>query len=97
MADSLGAPLHLPFSFALVRDHVARMVAVGDDAIKDCIGSMFRDLKVAAEPAPAAGLAALIGPLREELAGRHVVLLVCGANIDETTFARYLAGAAAGA
>jgi threonine dehydratase len=40
------------------------------------------------EPAGAATTAALVGPLREELAGKRVGLIVCGTNIDTETFGR---------
>ena len=42
----------------------------------------FDTLKLALEPAGAAATAALLGPLRERLAGRRVGVLVCGSNID---------------
>jgi len=93
IADSLGAPLHMPLSFALVRDHVDEMVTVGDDAMVDALGLIFRDLKLAVEPAPAAGIAALLGPLRARLEGKRVGLLMCGTNIDAVTFGAYLAAA----
>jgi len=38
------------------------------------------------EPACAASTAALLGPLRERLRGKTVVLLFCGSNIDWATF-----------
>ena len=50
---------------------------------------------LAVEPAGAAALAALAGPLKERLAGQTVGLIVCGANIDPSTFASHLADAAA--
>ncbi len=93
IADSLGAPLHLPMSFELVRRHVEAVVTVSDEAMIDALGLIFRDLKLAVEPAPAAGVAALLGPLRERLAGLRVGLLMCGTNIDAATFGKYLAAA----
>ena len=49
---------------------------------------LFDDLKLTLEPAGAAATAALLGPLRERLAGRRVGVLVCGSNIDLVSFAR---------
>jgi threonine dehydratase len=43
-------------------------------------------MKLAVEPACAASTAALLGPLREELRGKRVVLVMCGSNIDWETF-----------
>lgn len=88
VADSLGPPMHLPLSFGLVQRFVDGVVQVSDDEMCRCMGLMLRDLKLAAEPAPAAGVAALIGPLRETLKGKRVGLVGCGANIDAATFAR---------
>jgi threonine dehydratase len=44
-------------------------------------------MKIAVEPACAAGTAALLGPLRDKLRGKRVVLVFCGSNIDWETFA----------
>ena len=57
----------------------------------DAMRLAFETLKLALEPAGAAATAALLGPLRERLAGRRVGVLVCGSNIDAATFHR-LAG-----
>ena len=46
-------------------------------------------MKVAVEPACAAATAALLGPLRSDLADKTVVLLFCGSNIDWPTWRRY--------
>ncbi len=44
-------------------------------------------MKLAVEPAGAAATAALCGPLRQQLRGKRVGVIVCGANIDLATFA----------
>jgi threonine dehydratase len=90
IADSLGPPMHLPLSFGLVQRFVDGMVTVSDDDMIRCMGLMLRDLKLAVEPAPAAGVAALIGPLRDTLAGKRVGLIGCGANIDAAIFTRLI-------
>ena len=86
IADSLGAPFAAPYSFELCRQNVDELVMVSDDEIKDTMGMLFRDLKIAVEPACAASTAALCGPLHGRLAGKKVVLLFCGSNIDWNTF-----------
>lgn len=90
IADSLAPPYVLPFSFALCRDNVDAMVRISDDQIRDAMGVLFREMKLAVEPAGAAATAALFGPLRARLAGKRVGVLVCGANIDGATFAHHL-------
>ena len=91
IADSLSAPLHLPLSFAIVREHVAGMVSVSDEALSENMRFAFTDLKLAIEPACAAGLAALRGPLAKKLRGKRVAIVLCGSNIDPATWVR-LAG-----
>lgn len=87
IADSLGAPFAMPFSFELCRRNVDRLCKVNDEQIRRAMGLLFRSMKLAVEPACAATTAALLGPLREELRGRRVVLVFCGSNIDWPTFA----------
>ena len=65
---------------------VDELVMVSDDEIRDTMGMLFRDLKIAVEPACAASTAALCGSLNGRLAGKKVVLLLCGSNIDWKTF-----------
>ncbi len=93
VADSLGAPLHLPYSFGIVRRLVEEIATVPDDALQDAMLASFSRLKLAVEPAGAAALAALAGPLRDRLHGKAVGLIVCGANIDPAGFADHLAAA----
>jgi threonine dehydratase len=91
IADSLGAPYAKPYSFELCRAHVDELVLVDDDQLRDAMRLLFRDAKLAVEPAGAATTAALLGPLRERLAGAKVGAIVCGSNIDEASFAKLLA------
>ncbi|NRF69322.1 threonine/serine dehydratase [Aquincola sp. S2] len=95
VADSLGAPYAMDYSFGVCRRFVDEVVRVSDDALCQALHWLFRDMKLAVEPAGAAATAALFGPLRERLDGRKVALIVCGANLDADTFARLLARGAA--
>ena len=87
IADSLGAPHAMPYSFELCRRYVDDLVLIDDDEMRRAMALLFHDAKLAVEPAGAAATAALIGPLREKLRGKRVALIVCGANIDVATFA----------
>jgi threonine dehydratase len=87
IADSLGAPFAMPYSFALCQQNVDHLTTVSDLQIRQSMGILFRAMKFAVEPACAASTAALLGPLREQLRGRKVVLVMCGSNIDWPTFA----------
>lgn len=86
IADSLGAPFALPYSFALAKQHVDRIVTIADRDMARVMALLFRQMKVAVEPACAAATAALLGPLRSDLAGRNVMLTFCGSNIDWQTW-----------
>ncbi len=97
IADSLGAPHAAPYSYGLCRQHLDGLVMVDDDALRRAMLLLYGSAKLAVEPAGAAATAALLGPLRARLAGRTVVLVVCGANLDHATYARFLAEGAVSA
>ena len=86
IADSLGAPFALPYSFELTRRNVDELCRISETEIRNAMGLLFHRQKFAVEPACAATTAALFGPLREALAGQRVLLLFCGSNIDWKTF-----------
>jgi threonine dehydratase len=91
IADSLGAPYALPITFQMCRRNVESIVRVSDAELKDAMRFLLTNAKLAVEPAGAAATAALRGPLREELHGKRVALIVCGSNIDAGTFAKLIA------
>ena len=86
IADSLGAPFALPYSFAICHQYVDSLVRISDDEMRAAMRVLFRDMKFAVEPACAASTAALNGPLRAHCAGKRVVLIFCGSNIDWLTY-----------
>jgi threonine dehydratase len=91
IADSLGAPHSSPYTFGVARQYVTRMARVTDAQLRDAMRLTFRVLKLAVEPAAAAALAGVLGPLRGELEGaRRIGILVCGSNIDARTFTTLL-------
>ncbi len=90
IADSLGAPSAEPYSYALNRAFVDDVVLVSDTQIRAAMRLLFRSAKLVVEPAGAASLAALMYPLRERLNGQRVGVIVCGANIDTSTYCAQL-------
>ena len=62
---------------------------IDDDQIRGAMRMLFTDMKMAVEPACAATTAALFGPLRGRYAGKKVVLVLCGSNIDWQTYATH--------
>lgn len=90
IADSLGPPFALPYSFEVCRTFVDEVVRVSDDDLCRAMFYLFRDMKLVTEPATAAGTAALLGPLKERLKGKRVGIVACGANIDAASFDTHL-------
>ena len=82
IADSLGAPRALPLTFGVCQRYLDDVVLVSDDEIRAAMRDIAAHLRLAVEPACAASTAGALGPLQERLAGRNVVLLLCGSNID---------------
>ena len=82
IADSLMAPHTEEYSYQLCRRHVDRIVTVSDDALRAAMLFLFSQLKLSVEPACAAALAALLGPLRETLQGKRVGVLLSGTSTD---------------
>src|SRR5207245_7796922 len=62
IADSLGAPHAAPYSFALCRRYVDRLVKVHDDALRSAIALLFRSAALTGQPPGAAANPALCGP-----------------------------------
>ena len=87
IADSLAPPFTTPLAFELCRTHIDEIVTLDDQAMRRAMALLFREMKLAVEPAGAASTAALLGPLKQRLKGKRVGLIVCGANIDIAGFA----------
>jgi threonine dehydratase len=90
IADSLAPPLTTQATYDLCRRFVDDIVTVSDDAICAALALLYREAKLAVEPAGAAAAAAVLGPLGERLRGMRIGIVVCGANIDSDSFYRYL-------
>jgi threonine dehydratase len=85
IADSLGSPMALPYSFALCRRYLDEVMLVSDDELCRAMALLFADARLAVEPAGAATTAAMLRR-RSELAGKRIGVIVCGSNIDPETF-----------
>lgn len=86
IADSLGSPTTLPYSFELTRENVTDIVRVHDDDLRATMRLMNSALKLMVEPACAASLTGALGPLRDYCEGKNIGLLACGANISPARF-----------
>jgi threonine dehydratase len=88
IADSLAVPQARPYSFGIIQRVVDEIVLLSDDDMRHAMHRLFNDMKLVTEPASAAGLAALTGPLRKRLLGKRVGIIACGSNLDIAVFAR---------
>ncbi len=86
-ADSLGARRIGQIAWGITQRHVAESLLLSDDAIREAQRWMWKELKLAVEPAAALPLAALRSGAVRPLAGDRVCLIVCGANLDPATLA----------
>jgi threonine dehydratase len=87
-ADSLGARRIGDIAWQVDRaGHVAASHLLADDAIRDAQRRMWRELRLAVEPAAALPLAALWSGLVRPAAHERVAVVVCGANLDPASLA----------
>ncbi len=94
IADGIGVRVPIQETIPFLRSCCDRVVAVSEDAIFEAMVMLRRHLGVVAEPAGAAGLAAIAAePGR--FRGRRVATIVCGGNLSPELRER-LAGSAAG-
>ena len=81
-ADALGASRLGTLAWATVQEHGPSSVLVTDEAITDARRWLWRTARVAAEPAGAAALAALLSGAHRPGDGERVCVVVCGGNAD---------------
>ena len=86
IADSLGAPMAMDFSFNIAKKRVSQVERVTDDEIRDAMITMRDRLGFIVEPACATSLAGLQERYKEKCEGKKVGIIACGSNIS---FDRY--------
>ena len=84
-ADSLGAKRIGAIGWEVTQRHVKDAVLLPDAAIRAAQQQLWRQFKLAVEPAAALGLAALQTGAYQPRADEKVCLVVCGANLDPAT------------
>ena len=90
LADSLGSPRAMPYSYAVARAHVGHIVRIPDSAIIDAMRLIRDGLNLMVEPACAAALAAVAGPLQADIENRNVCILACGSNIGAERYRAFI-------
>ena len=86
-ADSLGAKRIGAIAWDVTQRHVKDSLLLPDAAIREAQLWLWKQMKLAVEPAAALGLAALRTGGYQPRAGEKVCLVICGANLDPATLA----------
>lgn len=86
-ADSLGAKRIGSLSWEITQRFVPQALLLPDEAIRAAQLWLWKDMKLAVEPAAALPLAALQAGLYRPQPGERVALVICGANVDPATLA----------
>ena len=84
-ADSLGARRIGAIAWEITQQQVRDALLLSDDAIRAAQQWLWKELKLAVEPAAALPLAALQTGAYVPREGEKVCLIVCGANVDPAT------------
>ena len=88
IADSMGAPLHCQMSFSVCQEVIDEMILVTDDEICQAMVRVYDGLRFALEPAGVAVIAALESG-RCTLKNQRVAAILCGSNIDESSWLKF--------
>lgn len=86
-ADSLGARRIGAIAWEITQQHVQQSLLVSDASIRAAQLWLWREFKLAVEPAAALGLAALQSGVYRPGADETVGLILCGANCDPSALA----------
>lgn len=86
IADSLSPPLHMPYSFSICQKVIDEIICVSDDDMINAMKFAYENFKFILEPACVAGIAALLGPLKNKLKNQNTLIILCGSNIDMKTW-----------
>ncbi len=81
-ADALGAKRFGEIAWSICQRHVVASHLVDDEAIGAAQRQLWRELRLAVEPAAALGLAALRSGIVQPARHERVALVLCGANFD---------------
>ena len=86
-ADALGAKRIGAISWDITQRHVKEALLLPDDAIRAAQRWLWKEMKLAVEPAAALGLAALQTGAYQPAPDEKVCLIICGGNVDPATLA----------
>jgi threonine dehydratase len=93
VADGMACRTPDPAALEIIRAGIDRVVEVTDDEIEGAMRAIYDDTHNVAEGAAASTLAALLQE-REQARGRQIAIVLTGANVDASIFARVLSSVA---
>lgn len=85
-ADSLAPKRVGERMFPIAQQHVAEVLLVSDDEIREAQRALWERLRIVAEPGGAAAFAALLAGRYRPRSGERAGVIVCGANTDAVRF-----------
>jgi threonine dehydratase len=89
ICDALLAPIPGEITFPIAQRYLAGGISVDDDEVRAAMCVAFEDYKLVVEPGGAAALAAVIAG-KIEIAGRTIVAIASGGNVDPAAFAKII-------
>src|SRR5215472_3015523 len=90
ICDALMAAIPGELTFAINSKLLSRGVTASDAEVAEAVGFAYRELKLVVEPGGAVGLAALLAG-RIDTAGKNVVIVLSGGNVDAELYAKLIA------
>ena len=90
ICDALMAAMPGELTFSINSKLLARGVSASDEEVAAAVAFAYRELKLVVEPGGAVGLAALLAG-RLDAAGKNVVIVLSGGNVDADLFAELVA------
>ena len=85
-ADSLAPKQVGSLMFPIAQQHIARVVLLTDDAIRNAQKLLWDKLRVVAEPGGCTALAAILSGAYQPATGEHVAVVISGANTTAVDF-----------
>ena len=91
-ADGLRVSKAEPINYALIRDHVDHLIAIGEPPIYRAVREATLRGKIVAEPSACVGLAAALDGKIDMRAGRKICFVITGGNMDAHVLTDILEG-----
>jgi threonine dehydratase len=82
IADSLCAPIHMPYSFSIAKQVIDEMINISDKDMSEAMIFTYNHLKLFLEPACVAGFGALKKLQHKNFKRKNTLIILCGSNID---------------